>query len=81
MAKGTKKIDKVGNGKYNVDIANRKEMNKMTKVIEKENNSEKKLEDMNEMMHLLVQLTDNDRLIIKGMMMWAAGENKIVETS
>lgn len=52
----------------------------MTKVIEKEN-SEKKIEDMSEMMHLLVQLTDNDRLIIKGMMMWAAGENKIVETS
>lgn len=38
-------------------------------------------EDVHEFITLLKQMSDSDRMVIKGMMMWAAGEDRPMKTA
>ena len=49
----------------------------MAAVTNEKKNLNSHTEHVSEFIMLLKQLSDSDRIVIKGMMMWAAGENRI----
>lgn len=53
----------------------------MAAVTDERKNLNSQTEDVSEFIMLLKQMSDSDRMVIKGMMMWAAGENKTVKTA
>lgn len=55
--------------------------NNMAAVTNEKKNLNSQTEDVSEFIMLLKQMSDSDRMIIKGMMMWAAGENRPVKTA
>lgn len=52
----------------------------MAAVTNEKKNLNSQTEDVSEFIMLLKQMSDSDRMVIKGMMMWAAGENRPVKT-
>ena len=55
--------------------------NNMAAVTNEKKNLNSQTEDVSEFIMLLKQMSDSDRMVIKGMMMWAAGENRPVKTA
>lgn len=53
----------------------------MAAVTNEKKNLNSQTEDVSEFIMLLKQMSDSDRMVIKGMMMWAAGENRPVKTA
>lgn len=49
----------------------------MAAVANEKKNLSSQTEDVSEFILLLKQMSDSDRMVIKGMMMWAAGENRV----
>lgn len=49
----------------------------MAAVTNEKKNLNSQTEDVSEFIMLLKQMSDSDRMVIKGMMMWAAGENSL----
>ena len=50
----------------------------MAAVTNEKKNLNSQTEDVSE---FIMQMSDSDRMVIKGMMMWAAGENRPVKTA
>lgn len=53
----------------------------MAAVTNEKKNLNSQTEDVSEFIMLLKQMSDSDRMVIKGMMMWAARENRPVKTA
>lgn len=53
----------------------------MAAVKEERKDLNSQTEDVSEYIVLLKQMSDSDRMIIKGMMMWAAGEQRPMKTA
>lgn len=53
----------------------------MAAVTNEKKNLNSQTEDVSEFIMLLKQMSDSDRMVIKGMMVWAAGENRPVKTA
>lgn len=69
-----------GSGKGSYKHHRTKGGNNMAAVTNEKKNLNSQTEDVSEFIMLLKQMSDSDRMVIKGMMMWAAGENRPVKT-
>ena len=53
----------------------------MAAVTNEKKNLTSQTEDVSEFIMLLKQMSDSDRMVVKGMLLWAAAENRPVKTA